>query len=317
MIFPVTTVTLNPAIDQTLEVDLFAVDHVNRVSSARSNAGGKGVNVASCLADWGVSVYASGLLGNDNSELFSKLFKQKKIIDGFVRFNGETRTNIKILNKQSGETTDLNMSGQNISEANLDELLKRLSELENGSILVLSGSLPTGCPDDFYTHLMQELAYKNLRIIVDTSGPALTSILTSNAPPPFMIKPNLHELQTFVGEDLKETSDIMNAAQKLNHSGIENVIVSLGADGSLFVSHEGVLHARPPKIASNSSVGAGDAMVAGLVAAVLDGLDLEATAKLATAFAVGKLGLHGPNLPSRETINSLAKSVTTSHIKTN
>lgn len=209
------------------------------------------------------------------------------------------------------------MSGQNISEANLDELLKRLSELENGSILVLSGSLPTGCPDDFYTHLMQELAYKNLRIIVDTSGPALTSILTSNAPPPFMIKPNLHELQTFVGEDLKETSDIMNAAQKLNHSGIENVIVSLGADGSLFVSHEGVLHARPPKIASNSSVGAGDAMVAGLVAAVLDGLDLEATAKLATAFAVGKLGLHGPNLPSRETINSLAKSVTTSHIKTN
>ncbi len=312
----VTTVTLNPAIDQTLEVEHFAVDQVNRVSSARSNAGGKGVNVSSCLADWGVCVCASGLLGNDNSELFSKLFQQKKIIDGFVRFDGETRTNIKILNKESGETTDLNMSGQRVSKRYLDKLLKRLSEIGNGSILVLSGSLPTGCPDDFYTHLMQELASKNLRIIVDTSGPALSSILTGNAPPPFMIKPNLHELQTLVGADLNETSQIVNAAQQLTHSGIENVIVSLGSEGSLFFSNEVALHASPPKLESDSSVGAGDAMVAGLVAAMLDDLDLEATAKLATAFAVGKLGLHGPNLPSRETINSLAKSVTTSHINT-
>ncbi|WP_330109855.1 1-phosphofructokinase [Methylophaga thalassica] len=314
MIHPVTTVTLNPAIDQTLEVDHLTVDQLNRVDSACSNAGGKGINVASCLADWGIYVCASGLLGNDNSELFTRLFKQKKIRDNFVRFDGETRTNIKIVNKTSGGTTDLNMSGQNISQVYLDRLLQRLSAIENGSILVLSGSLPPGCPEDFYTHLMQELAPKNLRIIVDTSGPALSSILTSHAPAPFMIKPNLHELETYVGRDLKETNDIIHAAQELTNRGIEKVIVSLGSEGSLFFSNKEALHARPPKITSASSVGAGDAMVAGLVAAALDDLNVEEMAKLATAFAVGKLELHGPNLPSKERINALAKSVTTSHI---
>ncbi len=313
----VTTLTLNPAIDQTLEVELFEVDHVNRISASRSNAGGKGVNVASCLADWGVSVCASGLLGMDNSELFSKLFEHKKITNGFIRCNGSTRTNIKILNKQNGVTTDLNMPGLDISKLSLDMLLARLDEVENGSILVLSGSLPKGCPDDFYSQIMQELAHKNLRIIVDTSGPALSSILNNKLAKPFMIKPNLHELQTFVGTELKEMADIIKAAQKLNASGIENIIVSLGHEGSLFVSSEGVLHADPPTIQAESSVGAGDAMVAGLVAAVLARLDLEDTAKLATAFAVGKLGLHGPNLPSRETINSLANSVSIFHIKNN
>jgi 1-phosphofructokinase len=313
----VTTLTLNPAIDQTLEVEQFEIDHVNRVSVSRSNAGGKGVNVASCLADWGVSVCASGLLGMDNSEVFTKLFEQKKIINGFIRCNGSTRTNIKILNKQNGETTDLNMPGLDISQLSLDMLFAKLNELENGSILVLSGSLPKGCPDDFYSQIMEELAPKNLRVIVDTSGPALNFILNNNVTKPFMIKPNLHELETFVGRELQETTEIIKAAQKLNASGIENIIVSMGSAGSLFVCSKGVLHASPPTIQADSSVGAGDAMVAGLVAALIEGLDLEATAKLATAFAVGKLGLHGPNLPSKETINSLANSVSVHHVKSN
>lgn len=313
----VTTLTLNPAIDQTLEVEQFEIDHVNRVSMSRSNAGGKGVNVASCLADWGVSVCASGLLGMDNSEVFTKLFENKKIINGFIRCNGSTRTNIKILNKKNGETTDLNMPGLDISKLSLDMLFAKLNELENGSILVLSGSLPTGCPDDFYSQIMEKLAPKKLRIIVDTSGPALNYILNNKLVKPFMIKPNLHELQTYVGRELQQTTDIINAAQKLNASGIENIIVSLGHEGSLFVSSEGVLHASPPIIEAESSVGAGDAMVAGLVAAMIEGLDLEATAKLATAFAVGKLGLHGPNLPPKETINSLANSVSVRHVKPN
>jgi 1-phosphofructokinase len=196
-------------------------------------------------------------------------------------------------------------------------LFAKLNELENGSILVLSGSLPKGCPDDFYSQIMEELAPKKLRVIVDTSGPALNFILNNNVTKPFMIKPNLHELETFVGRDLQQTTEIIKAAQKLNASGIENIIVSMGSAGSLFVCSKGVLHASPPTIQADSSVGAGDAMVAGLVAALIEGLDLEATAKLATAFAVGKLGLHGPNLPSKETINSLANSVSVHHVKSN
>ncbi len=313
----VTTLTLNPAIDQTLEVGKFEINQVNRVNTSRSNAGGKGINVASCLADWGISVTASGLLGIDNSEIFTKLFEQKNIIDGFIRCNGSTRTNIKILNKQNNETTDLNMPGLNIAKISRDRLLDRLNKLQSGSILVLSGSLPKGCPDDFYSQIMEELAPQKLRIIVDTSGPALNSILNNKLVKPFMIKPNLHELQTFVGKELKQTADIIKVAQKLNASGIENIVVSLGHEGSLFFGSENVLHATPPTIQSESSVGAGDAMVAGLVAAVIDGLDLEATAKLATAFAVGKLGLYGPNLPSRETINSLACSVNIHHVQAN
>ena len=208
------------------------------------------------------------------------------------------------------------MPGLNTSKLSRDQLFDRLNELENGSILVLSGSLPQGFPDDFYSQLMEKLAPKKLRIIVDTSGPALKSILNSKVTKPFMIKPNLHELKTFVGKELHQTEDIIDVAQKLIASGIENIIVSLGSAGSLFISTEGVLHASPPTIQTESSVGAGDAMVAGLVAAVMDGLNLEATAKLATAFAVGKLGMHGPNLPTKETINSLANSVLISHINT-
>lgn len=279
----VVTVTLNPAIDQTLSIPGFAVGQVNRVVESRSDAGGKGVNVASFLADLGVEVTATGFLGADNAAPFENLFRRKRIEDHFVRIAGSTRVGIKIVDGQ--RTTDINFPGLSPSADDLAELKSRIAGLaEPGRWFVLSGSVPPGVPSAIYAGMIDSIHERGGTVALDTSGAALKEALASR---PDVAKPNLDELSEVIGH---RPLDWPAAARAL---GVPRVVISMGGDGAVFVDGDQSLLARPPRVPVRSTVGAGDAMVAGLVYGMIHDLSLEEAARFATAsgaYAVTRVG---------------------------
>ncbi len=288
---PVVTVTLNPAIDQTLSIPGFAAGRVNRVVASRLDPGGKGVNVACVLADLGVETVATGFLGDANEALFETFFAEKKIADRFVRLAGSTRTGIKVVDEGTRETTDINFPGLAPAEKDVAELFERVAALaEAGRWFVLSGSVPPGVADDVYARLIETIHGKGGRVVLDTSGPPLAAALASR---PDVIKPNAEELGALAGRPLDSPAAVRGAAMRLVKDGIRLVAVSMGGEGAVFVNREHVLLARPPKVVVRSTVGAGDAMVAGIVFGLLHDLPLEEVARTATgtgAYAVTRIG---------------------------
>src|ERR687883_1156309 len=168
----VVTLTLNPAIDQTVTIPGFAAGAVNRVERVRQDPGGKGVNVASALADAGHRVAVTGFLGHDNAVPFETLFAAKGIDDHFVRIGGQTRVGIKIVDPVQQQTTDLNFPGQAPTTADCAELVARLAALDTPWV-VMAGSVPPGVPTDIYADLIGRVRAQGRHVVLDTSDAAL------------------------------------------------------------------------------------------------------------------------------------------------
>jgi 1-phosphofructokinase len=307
----IVTLSLNPAIDQTARVPNFTAGRVNRVEWEQSDAGGKGVNVASFLADAGIPVAATGFLGSANAEPFVELFARKGIQDRCVRLPGRTRVNVKIVDEAMDQVTDINFPGLAPAPADLDRLLEAIDDLCPGTDwFVLSGSLPAAVPTSIYADLVRRLKGLGKAVVLDASGAPFAAAVGCG---PDLIKPNIDELAELVGRPLGSQAEVLAAARTLIDQGVGLVAVSMGADGALFCEGSAALLAIPPAIVVKSTVGAGDAMVAGLVAGTLRGLDLAGRARLATAFSLGTLGEVGPNLPEPAVIDAFAARV---HIRT-
>jgi 1-phosphofructokinase len=300
------TVTLNPAIDQTVTIPNFAAGKVNRVEHTQQHPGGKGVNVASILADYGHAVGVTGFLGRENSTSFEALFAQKQIDDQFVRIAGQTRVGIKISDPVDQETTDINFPGQAPTPADLDALFGRLAPL-SGVWVVLAGSIPPGVAPTIYRDLVTLLKQQRCKVALDTSGEALRHALEVG---PQIIKPNVHELEELLGASLATPAAIVQAVQPFLARGTQLVAVSMGAKGACFVTDQGVVTARPPRVEVKSTVGAGDAMVAGIVAGQLRGLPPAACARLATAFSLDAITHIGSGLSSVAGVEELMRQVT-------
>ncbi|WP_201778109.1 1-phosphofructokinase [Thermanaerothrix daxensis] len=303
----VVTVTLNPAIDQTLYVDHFQINAVNRMRSMHLDPGGKGVNVASYLADYGLRVAVTGFLGSDNAAIFEQWFARKGILNRFIYIPGRTRTNIKIVDEPAQQTTEINMPGLQPTPQAFQQLRGTLEDLAlDCDWFVLSGNLPPGLPPTTYAELIRQLKACGKRVILDTSQEALREGVLAG---PHILKPNLEELQQLNGASLPTLEAIESKARELLDHGVEMVIVSMGKHGALFVDAAHTYLVEPPAIPITSTVGAGDAMVAGVLAACLQGLPLEACARLATAFALGALSTVGANLPERAVLDSFVNRV--------
>lgn len=305
--FEIVTVTLNPAIDRTVKIQNFTAGAVNRVTEDSTRPGGKGVNVASSLADAGHAVCATGFLGERNVTAFDALFTGKKIADRFIRIPGETRVGIKITDPTLRQTTDINFPGIRPTDENLQALEEQLDAIK-AEVFVLAGSLPPGVPPDYYRKLVAKLRERGARVVLDTSGEPMKLALEAQ---PSVFKPNIHELGELLGTEPSTPSGIVNAARRLIGRGIEQVIVSRGRDGACFVSAQEAILAVPPDVEVGSTVGAGDAMVAGIVSAHLQKLSLTECARLATAFSVHALSLYRPHAPFAAAIQSILPQVTT------
>ena len=295
-------ITLNPAIDRTITIQNFEAGKVNRVQGEYLNAGGKGVNVASSLADAGHSVAVTGFLGRENAAVFERLFTRKRIADHFVRLEGETRVGIKITDPVLKETTDINFPGAEPLPSDLTALRATIDQID-AEWFVIAGSLPPGVETTIYRDLTKSLKARGRKVALDTSGETLNHAIEAG---PALIKPNIHELEALVGRALPSRDAVAAAANELVARGIETVVVSMGHEGACFVGADGVLFATPPEIEVRSTVGAGDAMVAGVVSAKLRGLALAETARLSTAFSVRAIGKLGADV----SIEALSRKVT-------
>lgn len=303
----IATVTLNPALDQTVRVDHFRTNTVNYAQAMQFDPGGKGVNVASFLSDAGLSTSVTGLLGQDNADVFEQFFALKHIDDQFVRIPGLTRIGVKIVDDVNQQTTDINMPGLHPTEGALDTLLKTIEQLAlSCDWFALSGTIPPGVPATTYATIINLLKGHGKHTVLDTSRDALREGLLAI---PTIIKPNVDELQYLTGQTLADEAAIEQAARQLLDSGIQLVVVSMGEQGAMFVDTANTLFATPPPVTVKSTVGAGDAMVAGLIAGHVRGLDLADCARLATAFSLGAITSTGHNLPVPEIVQAYAQQV--------
>lgn len=302
----VVTVTINPSIDQTISIPNFTAGAVNRVQSSQMDAGGKGINVASFLADYNQPVTVTGFLGVNNDEIFRRLFQQKGIEDRCVRIAGSTRIGVKISDMIQRQTTDINFPGQTPEPADLMRLFDILKELSvDHEWFVLSSSVPAGVSASIYAQMINVLAGK--KVVVDTSGEGFRQAVVAG---PWLIKPNADELGEFIGRRLETVDAIAEVAHSLmQRHKITSVVVSMGKEGAIYVEGNEVIWGVPPPVEVKSTVGAGDAMVAGTIAGKIRGLSLSECARLATAFSMIAVSHIGSGLPSIAAVEAARERV--------
>lgn len=302
-----TTITLNPAIDQTVFLDHLRPGSVNRCSRHHLQPGGKGVNVSAMLGQFGIATTATGFLGQDNPRLFEDLFQRLPIQDAFIRIPGETRTGIKILDTSLRQTTDINFPGITPQPAHLEALENRIRSLiRPGRWFVLAGSHPAGLPTGVFGTIVRLIKTGGGLVAADTSGDALAAVIEHGAD---LIKPNQHELADLLGCDPADPEACIMAARALQGTRVPTVILSLGADGAVFLTPDGSLHATPPPVEVVSTVGAGDALLAGYLAGLSRGMLLEDRARLACAFAQATISHVARLLPSADELEKHAASI--------
>ncbi|VVP02024.1 1-phosphofructokinase [Pseudomonas fluorescens] len=276
------TLTLNPALDLTVELPILAAGQVNRSDEMHTHAAGKGVNVAQVLADLGHQLTVSGFLGEDNLQAFETLFAKRGFVDAFIRVPGETRSNIKIA-EHDGRITDINGPGPMVDAAAQQALLDRLVQIAPGhDAVVVAGSLPRGVSAQWLRELIERLNQLGLKVALDTSGEALRAALQAR---PWLIKPNTEELADALGCEVVSRAAEVQAAAHLHAQGIDHVVISHGADGVNWFSVGSALHASPPKVSVASTVGAGDSLLAGMLHGLLSADTPEQTLRTATAIA--------------------------------
>lgn len=301
----VLTVTLNPALDLTVQLPALRLGEVNRSDNLQAHAAGKGLNVAQVLADLGHQLTVTGFLGEANAQPFEQLFAARGFADEFVRVAGETRSNIKLA-EADGRITDINGPGLEVGAAQRDELLARLERLVPGhELVVVAGSLPRGVEVPWFVELLQRLALLGARVALDTSGAALREGLALS---PWLIKPNEEELAQACGLDPADAQALADEARRLN-ARIEHVVMSQGAAGVSWFSPAAAWHAQPPKVRVVSTVGAGDSLLAGMLHGLLAGWPAERTLAHATAIAAQAVGQVGFGITDRAQLAELEAAV--------
>ena len=292
----ITTVTLNPSFDLTLEVDALAVGGVSRADSERLEAAGKGVNVSRALAVHGVATRALAALDPAAAPRYEELLD----VDGVLRaipVAGVVRTNVTIV-EPAGVVTKVNGPGPRHTAQTVRAIVAQVSQAMDGvDWLVLSGSLPPGCPDDTYATLIGEARRRGCRVALDTEG---TPLRRGIAAGPDLVKPNRDELQELTSIPIVTLGDAVTAAQALIETGAGAVLCSLGPQGAVLVASTGFLHACVAPFAVESDIGAGDALLAGFLAG---GATDEERLRRAVAWGAATCRLPGSMMPGPDDVS--------------
>ncbi len=277
----IATVTLNPCLDKTIEVNGLKLDEANRWEHMRTDPAGKGINVSRAIHEMGGETIAYGFIGGHDGRTVEILLDEAGVNCDFTPIIGEIRSNFIISDIQTNHQTRIDAPGPRIVKRELDRLKKRLKELHTKpDYLVLSGSVPPHIPDDIYKELIIEAKLKGIKTVLDSEGEWLRKGIEAA---PYFIKPNLHEMENLLGRLLPTEGDIVKAAYTLLDMYIELVVVSRGKDGFLAIDHTHTYRVIPPKLKARSSVGAGDCTVAGIVLALSRGESLKEACRLGGA----------------------------------
>ncbi|MBR7164419.1 MAG: 1-phosphofructokinase [Clostridia bacterium] len=275
------TVTLNPCIDKTIILESFCEGGLNRAESARSDAGGKGINVAKVLKRFDAGVLAVGILGEGGSEAVTGELDKRGICHDFVLVPGATRTNYKLQDKAKGQVTEVNEPGFFVNEKALNETVSLIKKyLPETGVMVLAGSLAPGIDADIYKQLILLAKEQGVPVILDADGTAFREALEAA---PFAVKPNRFELEQLSGKTLATDEELLAYGRSLLERGISLVVVSLGAQGAMYITEHESLRVTLAPIECQSTVGAGDSMVAAVAHSIVQKKDLVSLAKTASA----------------------------------
>lgn len=273
------TLTFNPAIDYTVELDAFCEGGLNRSNNEYINYGGKGINVSVVLNNLNIENTALGFLAGFTGEELEKNLKKQGVNTDFIYLkSGLTRINVKIKGQSE---TEINAKGPEIDRESLERLFDKLNKLNSGDYLILSGSIPKKLSQNIYKEILEMLQGRGIEFIVDAEKALLLDALKFK---PFLVKPNLFELCQITGKDLESENEIIEGAKFLQKQGGKNVLVSLGEKGALLISENSeILWQKAPKGRLVNSVGAGDSMISGFLKGYLDTKDYGIALKMGVA----------------------------------
>lgn len=280
------TVTLNVSIDKRYVVKDFKVDEVNRVLECRYSAGGKGINVSRSLKIAGEKVTATGFVGGHAGAYVIEELNKEGINNDFIQVAGESRSCINIFDPVNKTQTEFLEPGFTITKEDEITFLSHYKKLvEKHSVITISGSAPAGTSSHIYEDMIAIAKKCGKRVILDTSGKSLIDGIKAK---PTMIKPNVDEIQMLSGRPVKDREDLIQIATKIQKEGIDIVAVSLGKEGSIVVSEEGIYQGIVPRIQAVNTVGCGDSMIAGYAIGLSKAMKLVDTIKLASAISAAK-----------------------------
>lgn len=301
------TVTMNPAIDKTVEIDQLIPGGLNRIRKVEYDAGGKGINVSKTIRELGGTSIATGFLGGNAGKTIENVLNEKSIKNDFIHVEGETRTNTKVFEK-TGAVTELNEPGPAISKKQIQTLLQKLeSYADEDTLFVLAGSIPKGVDQNIYAEITRLVHKKGAKVLLDADGELFRTSLEAV---PDIIKPNRVELEEYAGFDYRvSVEELLDLARKIRQKGIGTVAVSMGKSGALLVKEGYEVRCPALSVKAHSTVGAGDAMVAALAYSWDQGLENESMTRLCIAASAGAVTTIGTKPPAKELVDQLAQQV--------
>ena len=303
----ITTVTLNPCIDYTVNVPKLALGQLNMMDSSRVDFTGKGVNVAVVLAELDVPAFCTGISFSENHEKLVSRIENAGMGHDFAVEQGSIRTNLKIYDSASGSMTEINSRGDKVSARVLGLVREKIISLAKKSdMLVMSGRIPNGASEDIYRELMRALRGLPCKIAVDAERRPLVEAVKER---PFLIKPNLYELEHSFGKPARTIPKILSVCGWIISSGVEVVCVSMGEQGALIASREGAFHAQALDVVPRGLQGAGDSMVAGICKAATEGRGLRDMLRYGIAAASASIIREGTKLCRKEDFEEMCAQV--------
>lgn len=274
----ITTICLNPCFDKTVNVENLQTGQVNRIRDTRVDLGGKGINVAVVASRLGLDVQCIGIMGENGATELTAMMNREGLKHRFMTVPGHVRTNMKVYSLDGQGVTELNEPGSPLNPEILEQFTAIAEEeTRESNMIVMTGSLPPGCPEGTYRNLMKALEGK--KCILDTEGRELE--MAAKGAHPFLIKPNLREMEATLGIELRTMRAIRDAALLFIRLGVQHSVVSMGAMGAMYISAEKTLFAPALRVETKSTVGAGDAMIGGML------LGYEVEKDMAKAFRYG------------------------------
>ena len=307
------TVTLNPGLDKTYNLDEFIPGKVNRCSELRLDPGGKGINVSRALTNFKTATLATGIIGGEKGKLLKKLLLEEGVESDFLETEGNTRINCKIFDIKTKDTTDINEPGIPMTPETLNLFTEKYkTHLKSADYVVLAGSTPPGTDEKIYKTLAEEASKQGVRVILDTEGQKLHEGIKAL---PYAIKPNIHEFEDLCGKTMKNRADILNSIREVHQSGVELVVVTMGAEGAIFMQGNIAYKTLPLSTERKSTVGCGDSVVAAMCYSLVNGFDLKKTAMICAAAGSATAATNGTVMCTKEDITNLYSKVITDRIE--
>jgi len=304
---PIVSLSLNPAIDLTYEINDLTHDQKTRATSTHYDPGGTGINVGRALEKLEANSFTCCITAGKMGEFLHSMLDQELSNVTTLQVEGETRINTTLIQKHPQYQYEVNATGPSITPAQLDKIIHQFLALCQQGIGVLTGSLPPGIPDSTYQNINLALQKQGGRCIIDAPVNVMLQAIQSK---PFLIKPNHHELEILTNKTLKSIEQIATEARLIANQGTQFICVSLAEKGAILTGPENSYYCNSPTIKVHSTVGAGDSMVAGLAYAFSQSHPAEQALKFAVACGAGTATQNGTQLFHTDKLTSLSEQIT-------